>query len=173
MRPGLCGVGVRWGARLPCAWRGSRERALQGPRLGWSWESPRGRGGAETPREGTHCWGAGGQVGGVLPRVRVPSPGLTLLPLPSSLPGNMSEGNAAGEPSAPGGPRTLLSGARGLIGRRPAPPLTPGRLPSIRSRDLTLGGVKKVPDYLELQAAGVQSMLNPHVHQAWWCISRV
>ncbi|KAB1255949.1 DNA-directed RNA polymerase III subunit RPC4, partial [Camelus dromedarius] len=57
--------------------------------------------------------------------------------------GNMSEGNAAGEPSAPGGPRPLLSGARGLIGRRPAPPLTPGRLPSIRSRDLTLGGVKK------------------------------
>nr|KAF6402118.1 RNA polymerase III subunit D [Rousettus aegyptiacus] len=55
----------------------------------------------------------------------------------------MSEGNAAGEPSAPGGPRPLLSGARGLIGRRPAPPLTPGRLPSIRSRDLTLGGVKK------------------------------
>ncbi|NWI70440.1 RPC4 polymerase, partial [Todus mexicanus] len=35
-------------------------------------------------------------------------------------------------------------GARGLFGRRPAaPPLTPGRLPSIRSRDLTLGGVKK------------------------------
>lgn len=57
--------------------------------------------------------------------------------------GIMSEGNAAGEPSAPGGPRPLLSGARGLIGRRPAPPLTPGRLPSIRSRDLTLGGVKK------------------------------
>lgn len=57
--------------------------------------------------------------------------------------GNMSEGNAAGEPSAPGGPRPLLSGARGLVGRRPAPPLTPGRLPSIRSRDLTLGGVKK------------------------------
>lgn len=31
-----------------------------------------------------------------------------------------------------------------LLGRRPgAPPVTPGRLPSIRSRDLTLGGVKK------------------------------
>lgn len=70
----------------------------------------------------------------------------------------MSEGNAAGEPSAPGGPRPLLSGARGLIGRRPAPPLTPGRLPSIRSRDLTLGGVKKVPNYLEFQAPGVQLM---------------
>lgn len=61
-------------------------------------------------------------------------------------PGTMSEGNAAGEPSNPGGPRPLLSGGRGLIGRRPAPPLTPGRLPSIRSRDLTLGGVKKVPE---------------------------
>lgn len=57
----------------------------------------------------------------------------------------MSGGKAAGEPSAPGAPRALLSGARGLIGQRPAPHLTPGRLPSIRSRDLTLGGVKKVP----------------------------
>uniref|UniRef100_A0A8D1UFB9 DNA-directed RNA polymerase III subunit RPC4 n=2 Tax=Sus scrofa TaxID=9823 RepID=A0A8D1UFB9_PIG len=55
----------------------------------------------------------------------------------------MSEGNAAGDPSTPGGSRPLLPGTRGLIGRRPAPSLTPGRLPSIRSRDLTLGGVKK------------------------------
>ncbi|KAM4644797.1 DNA-directed RNA polymerase III subunit RPC4 isoform 2-T2 [Amazona ochrocephala] len=39
---------------------------------------------------------------------------------------------------------SLRPGARGLLGRRPgAPPITPGRLPSIRSRDLTLGGVKK------------------------------
>uniref|UniRef100_A0A8D1K8L4 Uncharacterized protein n=1 Tax=Sus scrofa TaxID=9823 RepID=A0A8D1K8L4_PIG len=58
----------------------------------------------------------------------------------------MSEGNAAGDPSTPGGSRPLLPGTRGLIGRRPAPSLTPGRLPSIRSRDLTLGGVKKVPE---------------------------
>lgn len=37
-----------------------------------------------------------------------------------------------------------LGGARGLLARRPpAPPISPGRLPSIRSRDLTLGGVKK------------------------------
>lgn len=37
-----------------------------------------------------------------------------------------------------------MPGPRGLLGRRPgAPPVTPGRLPSIRSRDLTLGGVKK------------------------------
>ncbi|XP_004848353.1 DNA-directed RNA polymerase III subunit RPC4 isoform X1 [Heterocephalus glaber] len=55
----------------------------------------------------------------------------------------MSEGNAAGGPSTPGGPRPILSGSRGLIGRRPAPSLPPGRLPSMRSRDLTLGGVKK------------------------------
>lgn len=90
----------------------------------------------------------------------------------------MSEGNAAGEPSAAGGPRPLLSGARGLIGRRPAPPLTPGRLPSIRSRDLTLGGVKKVPDgtflqkpnYAEFQAPGGLTV-GPTVRQAWcWAL---
>ncbi|XP_040202092.1 DNA-directed RNA polymerase III subunit RPC4 [Rana temporaria] len=40
-------------------------------------------------------------------------------------------------------PRTPMAAARGLVGRRPATPLTPGRLPSIRSRDLTLGGVRK------------------------------
>ncbi|NXR10956.1 RPC4 polymerase, partial [Semnornis frantzii] len=40
--------------------------------------------------------------------------------------------------------RPGLPGARGLLGRRPAAPsLSSGRLPSIRSRDLTLGGVKK------------------------------
>lgn len=88
--------------------------------------------------------GAEGHVGGVPPRIRVSVPSSDFVT--HSLPGNMSEGNAAGESSAPGGPRPLLSGARGLVGRRPAPPLTPGRLPSIRSRDLTLGGVKKVPD---------------------------
>ncbi|KAM3925518.1 DNA-directed RNA polymerase III subunit RPC4 isoform 1-T1 [Leptodactylus fuscus] len=43
----------------------------------------------------------------------------------------------------PGVPRTPIGGARGLVGRRPSAPLTPGRLPSIRSRDLTLGGVRK------------------------------
>lgn len=36
-----------------------------------------------------------------------------------------------------------MAAARGLVGRRPSTPLTPGRLPSIRSRDLTLGGVRK------------------------------
>lgn len=43
----------------------------------------------------------------------------------------------------PGVPRTPIAGARGLVGRRPSTPVTPGRLPSIRSRDLTLGGVRK------------------------------
>ncbi|XP_072255933.1 DNA-directed RNA polymerase III subunit RPC4 [Pyxicephalus adspersus] len=41
------------------------------------------------------------------------------------------------------GPKTPISAGRGLVGRRPSTPLTPGRLPSIRSRDLTLGGVRK------------------------------
>ncbi|NXN92125.1 RPC4 polymerase, partial [Rhinopomastus cyanomelas] len=55
----------------------------------------------------------------------------------------MAEGGS-GDGGSPGTPRPGLPGARGLLGRRPAaPPLTPGRLPSIRSRDLTLGGVKK------------------------------
>lgn len=31
-----------------------------------------------------------------------------------------------------------------LAGRRPSATISPGRLPSVRSRDLTLGGVKKV-----------------------------
>lgn len=39
--------------------------------------------------------------------------------------------------------RAGLGGARGLLARRPPAPISPGRLPSIRSRDLTLGGVKK------------------------------
>uniref|UniRef100_A0A8C3KKF1 RNA polymerase III subunit D n=1 Tax=Calidris pygmaea TaxID=425635 RepID=A0A8C3KKF1_9CHAR len=55
----------------------------------------------------------------------------------------MAEGGS-GDTGSPGSLRPGLPGARGLLGRRPAaPPLTPGRLPSIRSRDLTLGGVKK------------------------------
>ncbi|NWX43207.1 RPC4 polymerase, partial [Steatornis caripensis] len=55
----------------------------------------------------------------------------------------MAEGSS-GDAGSPGSLRPALPGARGLLGRRPAaPPITPGRLPSIRSRDLTLGGVKK------------------------------
>ncbi|XP_068776947.1 DNA-directed RNA polymerase III subunit RPC4 isoform X2 [Struthio camelus] len=56
----------------------------------------------------------------------------------------MAEGSSGGEGGgAPGSLRPGLPGARGLLGRRPPAPLSPGRLPSIRSRDLTLGGVKK------------------------------
>ncbi|XP_074419818.1 DNA-directed RNA polymerase III subunit RPC4 isoform X4 [Larus michahellis] len=55
----------------------------------------------------------------------------------------MAEGGL-GDTGSPSSLRPGLPGARGVLGRRPAaPPLTPGRLPSIRSRDLTLGGVKK------------------------------
>ncbi|KAM8974685.1 DNA-directed RNA polymerase III subunit RPC4 [Pelodytes ibericus] len=54
----------------------------------------------------------------------------------------MSEGDAKND-SASGTPRTPIGGGRGLVGRRPSASLTPGRLPSIRSRDLTLGGVRK------------------------------
>ncbi|KAM6106692.1 LOW QUALITY PROTEIN: DNA-directed RNA polymerase III subunit RPC4 [Pterocles gutturalis] len=55
----------------------------------------------------------------------------------------MAEGGS-GDSGSPSSLRPGLPGTRGLLARRPAaPPLTPGRLPSIRSRDLTLGGVKK------------------------------
>ncbi|XP_069733460.1 DNA-directed RNA polymerase III subunit RPC4 isoform X2 [Phaenicophaeus curvirostris] len=55
----------------------------------------------------------------------------------------MAEGGS-GDAGSPGSLRPGLPGARGLLGRRPvAPAVSPGRLPSIRSRDLTLGGVKK------------------------------
>ncbi|XP_061585916.1 DNA-directed RNA polymerase III subunit RPC4 [Cololabis saira] len=47
----------------------------------------------------------------------------------------------------PGGQRTPTPGGSGnaglLTGRRPSAGISPGRLPSMRSRDLTLGGVKK------------------------------
>ncbi|KAM5172622.1 DNA-directed RNA polymerase III subunit RPC4 [Mantella aurantiaca] len=51
----------------------------------------------------------------------------------------MSDGAQKNDPST----RTTIAAGRGLVGRRPSTPLTPGRLPSIRSRDLTLGGVRK------------------------------
>ncbi|XP_070621250.1 DNA-directed RNA polymerase III subunit RPC4 isoform X1 [Erythrolamprus reginae] len=52
----------------------------------------------------------------------------------------MSEGTSSGDPESA---RPSLPAARGLIGRRTSAPISAGRLPSIRSRDLTLGGVKK------------------------------
>uniref|UniRef100_A0A8U7P7H2 RNA polymerase III subunit D n=1 Tax=Corvus moneduloides TaxID=1196302 RepID=A0A8U7P7H2_CORMO len=60
-----------------------------------------------------------------------------------SPPRRMAEGGS-GSSGSPGSLRPGVPGARGVLGRRPAAPaLSPGRLPSIRSRDLTLGGVKK------------------------------
>lgn len=55
----------------------------------------------------------------------------------------MSEGSSSNDPGNPSGARTTFNAPRGLIGRRPPATINPGRLPSIRSRDLTLGGVKK------------------------------
>ncbi|CAM4713784.1 unnamed protein product [Leuciscus chuanchicus] len=51
--------------------------------------------------------------------------------------------DGSGDPGGP--PRTpQMGGARGLpMGRRLPASITPGRLPTMRSRDLTLGGVKK------------------------------
>ncbi|KAM6930433.1 DNA-directed RNA polymerase III subunit RPC4 [Xenentodon cancila] len=52
-----------------------------------------------------------------------------------------------GDTSDPGSQRTPTPGGSGsiglLMGRRPSAGISPGRLPSMRSRDLTLGGVKK------------------------------
>ncbi|CAM9808722.1 unnamed protein product [Bubo scandiacus] len=62
--------------------------------------------------------------------------------LPGQVKGWRGRGGAGG-----GAARTCGRGSPGhggcAGGARPPPPLTPGRLPSIRSRDLTLGGVKK------------------------------
>ncbi|XP_053125954.1 DNA-directed RNA polymerase III subunit RPC4 isoform X2 [Hemicordylus capensis] len=55
----------------------------------------------------------------------------------------MSDRSSGNDPGNSSGIRPTLTAARGLIGRRTTAPITPGRLPSIRSRDLTLGGVKK------------------------------
>ncbi|XP_067879220.1 DNA-directed RNA polymerase III subunit RPC4 [Heterodontus francisci] len=55
----------------------------------------------------------------------------------------MSERDASGDSGNPSGVRPAITVGRGLPGRRSSAPVTPGRLPSIRSRDLTLGGMKK------------------------------
>lgn len=100
---------------------------------------------------GVHLWGAGGAWGGLstlgcrvsLSGAHLWGPQQGLRALTPSVPSlRMAEGSS-GDAGAGGSLRPGLPGARGLLGRRPAPPLSPGRLPSIRSRDLTLGGVKK------------------------------
>ncbi|XP_051897038.1 DNA-directed RNA polymerase III subunit RPC4 [Pristis pectinata] len=55
----------------------------------------------------------------------------------------MSDRGSSGDPGNPSGIRPTITVGRGLPGRRSSATVTPGRLPSIRSRDLTLGGMKK------------------------------
>lgn len=109
-------------------------RALRrGGNLGWGYTSG-------------PCLGVGGGLCRVLGWVplTVSRPSVRPCVSPRRARPRMAEGGPS-DSSSPGSLRPGLPGARGLLGRRPAaPPLTPGRLPSIRSRDLTLGGVKKV-----------------------------
>ncbi|XP_051277698.1 DNA-directed RNA polymerase III subunit RPC4 [Dicentrarchus labrax] len=51
--------------------------------------------------------------------------------------------SGSGDPSGQRVPTPGGSSAGMLMGRRPSSAISPGRLPSMRSRDLTLGGVKK------------------------------
>ncbi|XP_078285219.1 DNA-directed RNA polymerase III subunit RPC4 [Rhinoraja longicauda] len=55
----------------------------------------------------------------------------------------MSDKGASGDPGTSSGTRPPIAVGRALPGRRTPAAVTPGRLPSIRSRDLTLGGMKK------------------------------
>lgn len=52
--------------------------------------------------------------------------------------------SSSGDASAQRVPTPGGSGVGVLMGRRPPTAISTGRLPSMRSRDLTLGGVKKV-----------------------------
>lgn len=62
------------------------------------------------------------------------------LPLPQFRMSDAGSGDPGGRVPTPGG-----SGNKGLLmSRRPSAGISPGRLPTMRSRDLTLGGVKKV-----------------------------
>lgn len=59
------------------------------------------------------------------------------------LPFRMAD-SGSGDPSGQRVPTPGGSAIGLLMGRRPSAAISPGRLPSMRSRDLTLGGVKKV-----------------------------
>lgn len=52
--------------------------------------------------------------------------------------------SGSGDPSGQRVPTPGGSAVGLLMGRRPTANISSGRLPSMRSRDLTLGGVKKV-----------------------------
>lgn len=54
--------------------------------------------------------------------------------------------SVSGDPGSQRAPTPGGSTRGPLAGRRPPSAISPGRLPSMRSRDLTLGGVKKVID---------------------------
>lgn len=59
--------------------------------------------------------------------------------------------DGSGDSSGPRLPAPGGSSIGPLPGRRPTANISPGRLPTMRPRDLTLGGVKKVmQDYLNL-----------------------
>lgn len=64
----------------------------------------------------------------------------------------------------PGGQRVPTPGGSSiglLMGRRASAGISPGRLPSVRSRDLTLGGVKKVMHFSSLRQRVVENVLCP------------
>lgn len=58
--------------------------------------------------------------------------------------------SGSGDPGSRRAPTPGGSTRGPLAGRRPPSAISPGRLPSMRSRDLTLGGVKKVMQRLGL-----------------------
>lgn len=67
---------------------------------------------------------------------------MSLIPFPECLQGRMAD-SGSGDSSGQRAPTPGGSNAGLLTGRRPTA-ISQGRLPSMRSRDLTLGGVKKV-----------------------------
>lgn len=68
--------------------------------------------------------------------------------------------SGSGDPSGQRVPTPGGSAVGLLMGRRPSATISPGRLPSMRSRDLTLGGVKKVMSLLQRILEIVQKHLK-------------
>lgn len=124
---------MRRGASLPRAWPGPGEgdKALAGV-FG---KSAVGGGGAGSLPEGRADSGAGGRGWGFAPSPASPSPSSDFVtPFRLLSQASCRKETPRASPALQEAP-TPPWGA-GLIGRRPAPPLTPGRLPSIRSRTL-------------------------------------
>lgn len=59
------------------------------------------------------------------------------------------DASGSGDPSGTSGASNAGGGRGVVMGRRLPASITPGRLPAMRSRDLTLGGVKKVNVYIK------------------------